>query len=388
VTEYNGQGLRQTSYAVAGGEVLAQQTGADTASPHLAWRHTNPVTGDLRETDLTGRLTRETHLDPGGADVGTADPFAAGDSGGSDISVEASQAAIDRMLATVIAGYGRGLRCKVDGFVTGCRFAFRVAESGAGVIVRGDAPSGKFMRFINHSTGEVLTRWAPLTVTPNGFVGYLPVGAGSVHGDGQWGINLGTATEKKGAEGRLMPVTEFLNAAFSGLGLGLEPQNTLGIRVPEDIRCPPTGEQLANSRVIQRALRRAWRDSGYGTPQTHEEGGWIYQNPFTGRIATIRATSTGQAHIDLRNPPQMPSFNLIGNFHTHPNPTSEGWDPNPSGDDVRLEFRRNVPGVILSDQGFHRYGPNRWGSNPERADPPSAVPGYPGNAVNTKQNCP
>jgi hypothetical protein len=41
VTEYNGQGLRQTSYAVAGGEVLAQQTGADTASPHLAWRHTN-----------------------------------------------------------------------------------------------------------------------------------------------------------------------------------------------------------------------------------------------------------------------------------------------------------------------------------------------------------
>jgi YD repeat-containing protein len=134
ITEYNGQGLRQTSYAVAGGEVLAQQTGADTASPHLLWRHTNPITGDLRETDSLGKTVRETHLDPGGADVGTADPFGAEDSGGSDLGVEASQAAIDRMLATVIAGYGRGLRCKVDGFVTGCRFAIGIVSSGAGVI--------------------------------------------------------------------------------------------------------------------------------------------------------------------------------------------------------------------------------------------------------------
>jgi YD repeat-containing protein len=133
VTEYNGQGLRKTSYALAGGEALAQQTGADTATPRLVWRHTNPVTGDLRETDVLGKVAKETHLDPGGADVGTADPFGAGDSGGSDLSVDASQAGIDRMLASLIPGYGRGLRCAVDGFLLGCRFTFRMAESDAGV---------------------------------------------------------------------------------------------------------------------------------------------------------------------------------------------------------------------------------------------------------------
>jgi hypothetical protein len=170
--EHDATRVRRGFNVWSSGEVLAQQTGADTASPHLLWRHTNPITGDLRETDSLGRVVRETHLDPGGADVGTSDPFAAEDSGGSDISVEASQAAIDRMLATVIAGYGRGLRCKVDGFVTGCRFAVGVVSSGAGVVV--GPRTNTSPRVVRYGGRDVL---AVFRVFGDGYQGLIPLNA-------------------------------------------------------------------------------------------------------------------------------------------------------------------------------------------------------------------
>lgn len=156
----------------------------------------------------------------------------------------------------------------------------------------------------------------------------------------------------------------------------------------QPIRCPPTGAQLANNRVVQEALRQAWRSSQYGRSQAHEEGGWIYQNPDTGAI-TIRRAQRGQgAAIDLTNPQQIAGYNLIGNFHTHPHATAAGWDPNPSAPDLRNATRRNVPGVIMSDQGINPYGPNRAGSDPAHAVPTAQVTGYPGSGFDTRQNCP
>ncbi len=45
------------------------------------------------------------------------------------------------------------------------------------------------------------------------------------------------------------------------------------------VNCPPTAKELAQSPMIQRVLNQAWADSKHGTPQHHEEGGWIYFNP-------------------------------------------------------------------------------------------------------------
>src|SRR5205814_6282766 len=111
VAEYNSSGARQSSYAWAGGEVLAQQTGVDTGSPQLRWEHLNPVTGDGRETDTSGRAVRATHLDPTGVDVGESDPFSSG-TAGDPTEGGMSQSTIDSMVAALMPGYG-GQQCAV-----------------------------------------------------------------------------------------------------------------------------------------------------------------------------------------------------------------------------------------------------------------------------------
>src|SRR5215204_4596334 len=175
IAEYGASGARQASYAYAGGEVLAVQQGAGTATPSLRWQHLNPVTGDARETDSTGKVRGETHLDPGGADVGVSDPFASSASGASGgIADGMSQAAVDARAAQLLPGYG-GPKCMVDFAVTSCALANGVAESGAGVIVDSDTPGGKFIKFRNNDTGQTTYRWAPLTAVGDRLL-YLPLG--------------------------------------------------------------------------------------------------------------------------------------------------------------------------------------------------------------------
>jgi hypothetical protein len=77
---------------------------------------------------------------------------------------------------------------------TGCRLAFSVLASGAGVRVSSNAPNGVFTRFINNTNGQVTTRWSPLTAVDTGrgtWTGYLPTGAQlGVDGPNIWAINL------------------------------------------------------------------------------------------------------------------------------------------------------------------------------------------------------
>lgn len=153
------------------------------------------------------------------------------------------------------------------------------------------------------------------------------------------------------------------------------------------VRCPPTGDELANNPIIKRALAKAWRDSKHGTPQNHEEGGWIYINPDNGRLIIKRAASGGEGNIDLRDPPHISGAILIATFHTHPYPTL-GMDYGPSYQDELNAWGRNVPALVISEKGTRTTGPNRFGSNPERALPSHKVKGYPGSAVDTCRNCP
>jgi YD repeat-containing protein len=131
VAEYDAAGVRSSFNVWAGGEVLARQDNANTQTPTLVWQHTNPVTGDARETDSTGRLTAQTHVDSAGVDVGESDPLAGEPvDNQNDPGSNRSQAAIDAIVAQIVPGFG-GPKCTVDGSVTSCLFAMDWIGAGA-----------------------------------------------------------------------------------------------------------------------------------------------------------------------------------------------------------------------------------------------------------------
>ena len=122
----------------------------------------------------------------------------------------------------------------------------------------------------------------------------------------------------------------------------------------------PTAAELEANPVVQAALVAAWADSLADDPvNRHEEGGWIYQNLMSGEIEIRRAAPGRKNAIILADPPTLDGFVVIGIFHTHPNPTSEGWEPGPSANDLRLDAIDGIPDLIQSDCGVYYSGPDR-----------------------------
>src|SRR6476659_9510529 len=98
----------------------------------------------------------------------------------------------------------------------------------------------------------------------------------------------------------------------------------------------PTVDDLLKSPVVQQALEDAWQDSLPGdTIGRHEEGGWVYVDTALGSIAVRRASEGRRSFLDLSSPPTIPGSVVVATFHTHPNPTAEGWNPGPSPADER-----------------------------------------------------
>jgi len=134
----------------------------------------------------------------------------------------------------------------------------------------------------------------------------------------------------------------------------------------------PTAAELTNHPTVQRALAQAWADSLPTDPvHRHEEGGWIYMNVVTGEIAVERAASGSQALLNLNNPPHFNGCVVVGKFHTHPNPTDEGWEPGPSETDRRIDAFHGVPDLIQADNGVYVSGPD------SRKGGLQGGPGYP-----------
>src|SRR6516165_9980010 len=93
----------------------------------------------------------------------------------------------------------------------------------------------------------------------------------------------------------------------------------------------PSAEELLTNPVVRNALDQAWLDSLPNDPQQrHEEGGWIYFNTITREVLVRRAPRGMESQVILENPPIIPDAVIVGIFHTHPNPSTEGWDPGPS----------------------------------------------------------
>src|SRR3954463_7939085 len=107
---------------------------------------------------------------------------------------------------------------------------------------------------------------------------------------------------------------------------------------------PPTADELLAEPVVRQEMEAAWTDSLADDPANrHEEGGWVYQDIATGRIAVRRAPPGSMRRLDLGNPPLVPGSVIVGTYHTHPNPTADGWEPGPSAVDVRNAALSGVP---------------------------------------------
>lgn len=117
---------------------------------------------------------------------------------------------------------------------------------------------------------------------------------------------------------------------------------------------PQTAGELIENPVVIQALDEAWADSQADDPrQRHEEGGWIYMNVSNSETTIRRALPGMQSAIDLHNPPLIDDCVVVGKFHTHPNPTAEGWNPGPSSSDLTIDRRHGVPDLIRADNGIH-----------------------------------
>ena len=89
--------------------------------------------------------------------------------------------------------------------------------------------------------------------------------------------------------------------------------------------------ELLNDPLVQQALEQAWLDSLPDDPAArHEEGGWIYQDVATGAITVRRSAAGARALLDLDTPVLVSGSVVVATFHTHPNPSAEGWNPAPS----------------------------------------------------------
>lgn len=137
-------------------------------------------------------------------------------------------------------------------------------------------------------------------------------------------------------------------------------------------RQPPTVFDLAQDPVVRDAIERAWIDSNSHDPQNRrEQGGWIYLDMTSGLLSVVRARADDYESIDLNHPPNRKGAFVVGVFHTHPNPSAEGWEPGPSSSDRIMDEEQGVPDIIRADDGLHFSGPE------SRRGGLTGNPGYP-----------
>src|SRR4051812_4149655 len=74
------------------------------------------------------------------------------------------------------------------------------------------------------------------------------------------------------------------------------------------------------------------------------DGSTWTRSPAT--LSVRRAPAGTQSALDLDAPPLVAGAVIVATFHTHPNPSAEGWDPRPSVDDTRSAWLLGVPCLI------------------------------------------
>ena len=122
----------------------------------------------------------------------------------------------------------------------------------------------------------------------------------------------------------------------------------------------PSAAELEANTVVQTAFAAAWEDSHADDPfLRHEEGGWIYVHETSGDISVRRMLPGRMSGMDVVAPPVVPECFLVATYHSHPNPTADGWNPEPSAADRDFAFRHGLPCFVISDLGVYVCGEER-----------------------------
>ncbi|HEY3102465.1 MAG TPA: hypothetical protein VGJ69_02665, partial [Pyrinomonadaceae bacterium] len=224
IAEYDASGVRQKAYVFAGRDIIAEGQRLYDGTTRTVWQHANPVTGDGLNTDAQGVALERTNTDPMGVNVGDTDPFVSNEPTNGGDGEGMSQSSIDAMVAALIPGWG-GPTCKVDGAITGCRFAFGALSSGAGVLLNPGANTTP--RVVVYQGQSVL---ATYRATYDGYQGLMPVTA-QYTGNGNFApISSGGPPS---LQSNTLHDTNFaaLNHATGEAHLAQSPQNTYDPRV-------------------------------------------------------------------------------------------------------------------------------------------------------------
>ena len=116
-----------------------------------------------------------------------------------------------------------------------------------------------------------------------------------------------------------------------------------------------------NDPTVQQGFNQAWQQSNPDAPfvpqgqpgsQKQEQGGWILQSLFGG-YSVDRVPGGTRNSLDMGAKPLCLLFcSVVGDFHTHPNWNSEGYDGYIVDDaDHAATMTYQVPTVILTHQG-------------------------------------
>jgi YD repeat-containing protein len=128
VSEYDASGAWRESYVYAGGERIGSQGkrlpfGAQQWQAYNTWRHADPVTGDVADTEANGGLLGRTTFDPQGIDTGESDPFPADGAGDEDGLVNHyNNSPSGDFVINLLPSLNGGRQCVQDGLRTSCAF--------------------------------------------------------------------------------------------------------------------------------------------------------------------------------------------------------------------------------------------------------------------------
>ncbi|MEM1336329.1 MAG: hypothetical protein AAGF96_01205 [Bacteroidota bacterium] len=113
---------------------------------------------------------------------------------------------------------------------------------------------------------------------------------------------------------------------------------------------------------VQKALDEAWVDSEEGSPNEHEEGGWITHEyledgdatPCREYVTKIYRWNSGTTDTGVPTPrPRGRNLRVVAEFHTHPGPVNDLQYTNhvPSRSDLERSAALKIPGIIRYGRG-------------------------------------
>ena len=128
---------------------------------------------------------------------------------------------------------------------------------------------------------------------------------------------------------------------------------------------PPLQTVVADP-TVSAAIDSAWNASNPNGPAAdrHEHGFWILRDNRRGTYIISNFPTGSGAQITPGATPVSSNQSVVGFFHTHPNPTNEGYILGPSPADVNFARTRNVPGVLRANDGLHFFGPTNTAPPP------------------------